>query len=211
MRDTGFSRFGVSLFASAGILLCARAGGQISHNPGLTKSCEPRKTCTANSECGTNECCSTLPGENVTECTLIVQNLDEFDDTWRIHEAFDVIHAAAGDVRIPASGNLPIVAVSGTTTCSVGGTLPCDLGPLASATFRSAGYVVQPNDTNPLEDQGHWSLQDLCNAPDTQNCTTTIFPFSVTFLTNNSSGCQPEPCPPTPTPTATQTETPIPT
>ena len=213
MRDTGFSSFGVSLFASAGILLCAAAGGQApSHEPLLVKSCvSPRKSCTTSSECAPDFCCTTTAGENKAECSLVIQNGDTFGDTIRIHDAWDVVNPGPGQTRVPASGNLPITAVSGTTTCTVGGSLPCDISTGATVTFFSNEYVVQATDPNPLPDQANWNVQDLCDAPGTQGCSTSTFNKNIIAFTTLISGCESGACTPTPTETATNTPTPTPT
>jgi hypothetical protein len=210
------SRLGVSLFAIAGVLLCAAAGGQEqTHGVGTFKSCvDPKKTCTtSNEECAPGSCCTATSRENKTECSLRIQNGDTFGDTIRIHEAFDLVNPGPGQVRVPASGNLPIVAVSGTTTCTVGGSLPCDFSPDATVTFFSNEYVVQATDPNPLVDQATWFVQDLCDAPGTTGCSSIIGPIAFFDATDLISGCERGSCPhgPKPTKTPRVTRTPRPT
>jgi hypothetical protein len=108
---------------------------------------------------------------------------DDFGDTIKVLEAWDVQDFGGDNVRVPATGNLPIVHVGGNTTCTIGGALPCLIGPGGSTLaglpgdpnpgfvrFRQNAYVVQPDDPDVLLDQATVAWEDLCDDPDTTGC-----------------------------------------
>ena len=74
-----------------------------------------------------------------TDCIIEFGYNDDFGDTIRILEVFDVEDIGQDDVRVPDTGNLPIVAVGGNTTCIIGGSLPCEIGPGGSTAHGFPG------------------------------------------------------------------------
>lgn len=125
---------------------------------------------------------------------------------------FDIEDFGGDNVRVPAVGNLPISNVSGNAVCCAGPTLPCFVGPPASVavvpaavtgcgdlplpgaataglvSFRQNQYVVQPNDPNPLPDQGNITGNDLCNSG-VVGCSSGGVTIQFTASTELESGC----------------------
>lgn len=67
------------------------------HGAGATKACNAR-----------------CLGETMS-CTATFFNLDGFEDSLQLLEAFDTVD---GSIRVPAAGNLPIIAVLGNASCT---------------------------------------------------------------------------------------------
>ncbi len=93
-------------FGAAAVFACgslAKAGGVncddpfAEHGAGATKACS-------------NRCL----GETMS-CTATFFNLDGFQDSLQLLEAFDTVD---GSIRVPAAGNLPIIAVLGNAVCT---------------------------------------------------------------------------------------------
>ena len=187
------------------------------HGASIFKTCEsPRRSCNANGQCDdgiecTNDVCD-LTQSNVENCTISLQQADTCGDTTRITEAWDIEDFGGDNVRVPALGNLPISGVFGNAVCCAGPTLPCFVGPAGSTfvvpnsasgcgnlplpgagvaglvTFLQHTYVVQPDDPNPLANQGNVRGNDLCNAG-APGCSTGMSTVQFTAATDLVTGC----------------------
>ena len=187
------------------------------HGASIFKTCQsPKRKCNADAQCNdqlecTNDVCD-LSLSNLTNCVITLANADTCGDTTKITQGFDVEDFGGDNVRVPAVGSLPIDSINGNAVCCAGPTLPCFVGPAGSTfivpaiasgcgnlplpgsatagsvAFRQNTYVVQPNDPDPLPDQGTVSGNDLCNAG-AMGCSTG--PVSVQFGagTDLVSGC----------------------
>jgi hypothetical protein len=159
-------------------------------------------------------CVSPVCVSEPTDCIINIGHSDFFGDTIQIMEAFDVADSGpAGDnVRIPSIGNLPIISVFGNTTCTPGGSLPCRVGPPGSTlgglpgdpnpglvSFHSNQYIVQPDDPLPLPDQANVIVQDMCDDPDTQGCSSlaNIVQFTASTIVpdcDDNNACTTDTC-----------------
>ena len=146
---------------------------------GTSRICDDAADCSDGDECTPDICDETYP--EITTCYIRITNDDDFDDTLQINSAWDIIHAAGGDVRNPAAGDLPISSVSGNTTCAPGAFVSCTIGPdigggPGQVVFESTGYNPVPADfalpNSELLDDGTVVVEDLCNAPGTSGCST---------------------------------------
>ena len=147
------------------------------HGVSMAKQCAPTtRICDTGADCSDGDLCTpdicddTAP--NLTECFIRAKNDDEFFDTLQINEAWDIIHAAGGDIRVPLVGNLPISGISGNTTCVIGAFAVCTIGPdigggVGEVIFQSAGYSPVPADlgllNSELLDDGTIIVEDLSN------------------------------------------------
>jgi hypothetical protein len=194
----------------------ARAACQ--HGVSTFKTCDsPRRSCATNADCDdglqcTDDVCDVFGLSNVTDCLITLTNADTCGDTTKIVEAFDVQDLGGDNVRVPAVGNLPIDAINGNAVCCAGPVLPCFVAPAGavgvisnaasgcgnlplpgvattgSVEFRQNTYVIQPNDPNPLPDQGTFKAQDLCNAG-ASGCSMGINTVQFTAATDLVPGC----------------------
>jgi hypothetical protein len=181
------------------------------HGVAMAKQCGTSRVCDTDIDCSDGNMCTpdvcddTFP--EITTCFIRITNDDDFDDTLQINSAYDIIHAAGGDVRVPVSpGDLPISSVSGNTTCVVGPFVPCDIGPDAGGgpgqvVFQSTGYNPTPADfalpDNKLLDDGTVVVADKCDAPGTSGCSTTPQPQNfgaATLLVDACSSGPPTDC-----------------
>jgi hypothetical protein len=110
---------------------------------------------------------------DLANCTMRVINEDDFGDTIRVLEFWDVVGEGANQFRVPTTGNLPIIEVSAGVTCvpdgtqPIGLTFPCTMpgainGSGEFVRVRST-YTVPEWATDPLLDQANAIVQDLCD------------------------------------------------
>jgi hypothetical protein len=177
-----------------------------------------RRSCAAAADCvDTNECtddaCDTQSLSNVTDCIITLSHADTCGDRTKVNEGFDVEDVGGDNVRVPpVAGSLPINSVNGNAVCCAGPVLPCFVAPAGDAgvipnsasgcgnlplpgvatpgsvDFRQNTYVVQPNDPDPLPDQGTVKVQDQCNASAT-GCSGLQNSIQFTASTDLETGC----------------------
>jgi hypothetical protein len=149
----------------------------------------------------------TIVGETYKCNFLIVNNIDDANDTLTVTSLVDVVHAHPADV---SSGNvLPTLSLgfAGGASCNAGQTL-CTLPADASifTTSPLAFYTTDASDPNPLTDDALLTWQDLCTSG-AQNCPN----GDQTISTGSQSPLHSPTPPPTDTPTNTPTNTNTPT
>jgi hypothetical protein len=194
------------------------AGAVCQHGVSTFKTCDsPKRSCGSNADCTdgnpcTDDVCDTQALSNVTDCLLILTHADTCGDVTRINESFDVQDLGGDNVRVPNVGNLPIDSISGNAVCCAGPSLPCFVAPasavgtISAATsgcgalplpaaaqagsiqFRQNTYVIQPNDPNPLPDQGTFRVADLCNVS-LSGCSMGVNTVQFTAATDVVDGC----------------------
>ena len=176
VRLTSLPRLLVGAVAllTAGATLPTVAMAQFFHGAAVQKQCAP-----------------IAKVGDTTNCLIRVSNIDEFGDTVRVVEGFDIVDVGGDNVRVPAAGNLTIVVVDAGVVCAAGPSLPCDLPGLVQpggsglgVTFQQNTYVVQPDDPDPLPDQGTAIVQDLCDNPGTTGCSTILNQVQFTAATD---------------------------
>jgi hypothetical protein len=205
-------------FVVIGAAAAPAARAVCQHGVSTFKTCDsPKRTCASDADCDdglpcTDDVCDTQALSNVTDCLLILTHADTCGDVTRINESFDVQDFGGDNVRVPAAGNLPIDAISGNAVCCAGPVLPCFVAPasavgtISNATsgcgnlplpgaaqagsiqFRQNTYVIQPNDPNPLPDQGTFRVADLCNVSPS-GCSMGVNTVQFTAATDLVSGC----------------------
>jgi hypothetical protein len=211
-------RYLLVTLVAAGFLFPAAARAQpCQHGASIFKTCESvKRTCTNNADCDdhiqcTNDVCDTGIG-NTTNCSISLAHADTCGDVTKITEAFDIDDFGVDNVRTPPAGNLPISGVFNNAVCCAGPVLPCFVGPagLATAipaattgcgvlnlpgaaaagivTFQSNTYVIQPDDQDPLPNQGNVRVQDLCNSGPV-GCNTGVNTVQFTASTDLVTGC----------------------
>ena len=184
------------------LMLFSSVAQAIFHGASMAKACQgPVRVCNSAADCSdgdlcTEEACDTTIPSTIS-CQIQVVNIDELNDTLMIENAYDIIQAAGGDVRLPASGSLPIISVSGNTTCVPGPFVPCGIGPdigggPGRVTFEAEGYEPTPADPDPLPDQGIVTVSDLCDGTPDGNCLPD-FAFDIQFSAQTQlvDGCGP--------------------
>jgi hypothetical protein len=212
------------MLVAVGLLLPSGARAQpCQHGASIFKTCESvKRTCVNNLDCDdgiqcTDDQCDTNIG-NTTNCTISLAHADTCGDTTKITEAFDIDDFGGDNVRTPPVGNLPISLVGGNAVCCAGPVLPCFVGPAGSlfvvpnsasgcgnlplpgsgvpgfVQFVSNTYVIQPDDPDPLPNQGNVRVQDLCNAG-ALGCSTGINTVQFTASTDLVTGCNNTPTP----------------
>lgn len=200
------------------------AGAQpCQHGASIFKTCQSvKRTCANNLDCDdgiqcTDDACDLSIG-NTTDCAISLAHADTCGDVTKITEAFDIDDFGGDNVRTPPVGNLPISGVFGNAVCCAGPSLPCFVAPAGlafvvpaattgcgnlalpasgtagSVQFRSNTYVVQPDDPDPLPNQGNVKVQDLCNAG-AVGCSTGINTVQFTASTDLVTGCINTPSP----------------
>lgn len=208
----------LAVFVAIGAATAPAARAVCQHGVSTFKTCDsPKRTCASNADCDdglpcTDDVCDTQALSNVTDCLLILTHADTCGDVTRINESFDVQDFGGDNVRVPAAGNLPIDAISGNAVCCAGPVLPCFVAPAGAAgsisnatsgcgnlplpgvatagsiQFRQNTYVIQPNDPNPLPDQGTFRVADLCNVSPS-GCSMGVNTVQFTAATDLVSGC----------------------
>jgi len=109
-------------------------------------------------------------------CEVVVGYDDDFGDTTEIMEVYVIVDPLGEATRVPSSGNLAILAVSGNTTAVPGDGGGIRIGPGGSTlsglpglpepgvvAFGGPEYVIQPDDTDPLEVMTVIVWRDLCD------------------------------------------------
>src|SRR5262245_36432407 len=192
-RRSGVTGFAAAVVAALAVIGPPPVEAQCQHGASIFKTCQSvKRSCATNADCVdgiecTNDLCDTSIS-NVTNCTISLAHADTCGDTTKINGAFDVDDFGGDNVRTPPVGNLPIGGVFGNAVCCAGPSLPCFVGPSGSTfvipatatgcgplalpgaalagivTFVSNTYVIQPDDPDPLPNQGNVTVQDLCNA-----------------------------------------------
>jgi hypothetical protein len=203
--------------------LPAASHAQCQHGVSTFKTCEiPKRSCATNADCVdglecTDDVCNTTLS-NLTNCLIELTHADTCGDFTKITEAFDTVDVGGDDVRVPAVGNLPIDTIAGNAVCCAGPALPCFVAPAGSAgvilaaetgcgnlalpavgvvgsvSFRQNTYVVQPDDPDPLPDQGTFKVKDLCNAG-IPGCASVINTVQFSASTDLETGCENPPSP----------------
>lgn len=207
-----------------GLLLPDGARAQpCQHGASIFKTCQSvKRTCVNDLDCDdgiqcTDDQCDTNIG-NTTDCTISLAHADTCGDVTKITEAFDIDDFGGDNVRTPPVGDLPIQAIIGNAVCCAGPALPCFVGPAGFAfaipaittgcgalalpgaavagivQFQSNTYVIQPDDPDPLPNQGNVKVQDLCNAG-ALGCSTGINTVQFTASTDLVTGCTNTPTP----------------
>jgi hypothetical protein len=191
---------------------------QCAHGASIFKSCvSPKRSCATDADCDdlnpcTDDTCDTQTLPNTTDCLITLTHADTCGDVTKITEGFDVQDFGGDNVRVPAVGDLPIDGTSGNFVCCVGPALPCFVGPAGlvfpipaaetgcgalalpgagaagSVSFQQNTYVIQPNDPDPLPDQGNVKVKDLCNAG-AAGCSSGISTVQFSAGTDLETGC----------------------
>ena len=206
--------FGVGALLALALAMPGDTWAQCSHGASISKSCiSPKPSCASDADCPDTQCSDgncTSPGGAFVDCTISLTHADTCGDTTKITEGFDIDDFGGDNVRTPAVGNLPISNVFGNAICCPGPVLPCFVGPAGSVavfpsgscgnlalpgaalpgrvSFRNTQYNIQPNDPDPLPNQGQVKVQDQCDQG-LGGCSTGISTVQFTAATDLIGGC----------------------
>ena len=142
-----------SLIATAGLALAMPAAAQ-THTTSIGAACDLAKV-----------------GDDA-RCIVETFNNDGFLDSIQINEVWIVYDEFGDAVRDPAVGNLPIIFSTVGVICAPGPSLPCTIPPGGFIRFESTGYIVQPDDPDPVPNRAFVDRQDNCDGTFDPACST---------------------------------------